>query len=271
MLIVSDRRWSLVIVSDCQWLSVIVTTMPAVRRWRWANGRPSLSEMRHPVTFHPRGEPSPSGSHRCVSRQPWQVSRQVPWEVIITRDGLHWVRINEHSMTNDQWPMILSLMIVSIQWVSSLSECPPVSLSSDDSRGGKHRVILTTHDTQCPWESPPNAFHPPVSHGHDVRVHVARCCPLVVCVRLCQSMLVCIPLCHIVSHCATLWSPVISSVHHWWVPKWVFLRQDTITHDGHRVSWCDLLAVWVSGEEWLSIWVTECLSVWVSDSSYLDF
>ena len=158
-------------------------------------------------------------------------------------------------------------MIAITQWVSSLSECPPVSLSSDDSRGGKHRVILTTHDTQCPWESPPNAFHPPVSHGHDVRVHVARCCPLVVCVRLCQSMLVCIPLCHIVSHCAPLWSPV-SITDGCQSESFSDRTRSLMTVIGSHGVTC-WLSEWVvkSGwvSEWQNVWVSECLTlhIWI--------
>ena len=114
-------------------------------------------------------------------------------------------------MINDQWS--LSFMVVITQWVSSPSECPSASLSSDDSHASNHRVILITLDTQWPWESSPNAIHHPVSHGHDVRVHVPRCSSLGVCVRLWQSMFVCMTLWHSVILSDLLWFSVISCDH----------------------------------------------------------
>ena len=240
-------------------------------------------------------------------------------------------RLLSPSVSHQRW--YSSPMRIIAQWVPSPSECPPVSLSSADSRASNHRVILITLDTQWPWESPSNAIHHPVSHGHAVRVHVPRCSSLGVCVRLCQSMLVCMTLWHSVILCDLQWS----CVHQWWVPKWVFLWQDTIhhdshvlasdvlwwiasgcivecdmmwlclclclcfgeneneneneseseseserrvsvhkwwisdlkwviTHDSHCQSWCDWLIDWLRGDEWLSVWVSECLltlHIWI--------
>ena len=52
------------------------------------------------------------------------------------------------------------------------------------------------------------------------------------------------------------------SVHKWWISdlKWV------ITHDSHCQSWCDWLIDWLRGDEWLSVWVSECLltlHIWI--------
>ena len=169
-------------------------------------------------------------------------------------------RLLSPSASHQRW--YSSPMWIIIQWVSSPSECPPASLSSDDSHASNHRVILITLDTQWPWKSSPNAIHHPVSHGHDVRVHVPRCSSLGVCVRLCQSMFVCMTLWHSVTLCDTLWFSVIpcdlqwSCVHQRWVPKWVFLRQDTIHHDSHLLA-SDVLWWIASG------CIVECDMMWL--------
>ena len=62
------------------------------------------------------------------------------------------------------------------------------------------------------------------------------------CGSRCSSVWHCDTLWFSVILCDSQWSPVISSdlqwscVHQRWVPKWVFLWQDTIHHDSHLLA-----------------------------------